>query len=93
MKHESRFLRLVSTADRGRSLAEFMRSEEVLRFFAEYEDGCVQAIAECEPNDDEGRRNAGLKLQAMRALVKDIEAAVAASERAQKKIAQGQTDE
>jgi len=58
----------------------------VQAFFAEYERRCIEQLVEADPNDDDARRSAGLRLQAMRTLMDDMTRRIETGRRAAEKI-------
>jgi hypothetical protein len=81
-QRRERGTRLVEQAYRSEGLAPFFMHDDVQQFFKLYEAGCVNEIAVADANDDDVRRNAGMKLQAMRQLKQHIAEIIATGERA-----------
>lgn len=79
---KERSARLVDQADRGNGLAPFLEHPDVEQFVKEYEAKQIKAIAAAAPSDDETRRDAGLKIQAIRALMDEMRGIVATGRRA-----------
>lgn len=83
-----RSTRLIEQAYRSQGLAPFFMHDDVQHFFDVYERGCVNEIAAADANDDDARRNAGLKLQAMRRLHQHMTDIIATGERARQTLEQ-----
>ena len=81
-QRRERGTRLVDQAYRSEGLAPFFMHDDVQHFFSFYEAGCVNEIAAADANDDDARRNAGMKLQAMRRLKQHMADIIATGERA-----------
>ena len=86
MDNDKRFLRLVTAADRGRNLAHLVNTREVEQFFRDYERECLDMIVDANADDDGVRREAGLRLKAMRTFERELKSAVETGKRAQKKV-------
>ena len=85
-REQAKFLRLVNVADKAQGLSALLQHEEVQSFFAEYERRCIEKLVEADPNDDDARRAAGLRLQAMRTLMDDMTRRIETGRRAAEKI-------
>lgn len=85
-QRKSRDERLVDKAYRSEGLAPFFMHEDVNNFFAIYETGCVNEIAAADANDDDARRAAGMKLQAMRRLKEHMQNIISAGESAKQRL-------
>ena len=85
-QRKSRDSRLVDQAYRAEGLAPFLMHDDVQKFFELYEAGCVNEIAAAEANDDDARRNSGLKLKAMREFKKHMDNIIATGETAKKRL-------
>ena len=83
--------RLIDQAYRSEGLAPFFMHDDVQQFFAVYEAGCVNDIVAAGVNDDDARRDAGVRLVAMRQLKKHMAEIIATGERA--KLALEKIDE
>jgi len=64
----------------------FISHVEVQGFFADYEARQVDEIVTRSPDDNEGRRDAALRLAAMRELKSAMEAIVSSGDRATRKL-------
>ncbi len=85
-QRQTRNLRLANQSVRGDGLRHFLEHHEVQEFFKRFEAECVERIAQCEANDDDERRDAGLKLTAMRSLHREMREIVNQGDRAKSKL-------
>jgi len=92
-QRRSRDERLVDQAYRSEGLAPFLMHEDVQKFFEDYEAKCVTTIAQADLNDVDAMRGQTLKLQAMRALKKDMHEIIAAGENAKKRLEELEANE
>lgn len=92
MTIDKRLIKLVDVADRSRGLEALLKDPEVRSFFESYEHECMNMIADADADDDEARREAGLRLKAMRLMRRELESAVASGKRASEKIKELQKD-
>ncbi len=78
----ARLDRASQTAMQGERFRMFLSDPGIVAFFDAYEKDAMSALLKCQPTDDDGRRAAALKINAMRDLRSFLSAAIASGDQA-----------
>lgn len=78
----ARLDRMAQTAMQGDRFRMFLSDPGIVKFLDTYEKDAMGALLKCQPSDDDGRRSAALKINAMRELRNFMSAAIAAGDQA-----------
>lgn len=79
--------RAAHSAARGERFRQFVDDPDITAFLDAFDKDRIREMVQCKPSDDEGRRDAALRLWAMQQLRQFIASAISAGQQAERVLA------